>query len=71
MDTGGRVARCGPDLSTCRAQSAGAHDQHAVTGLTFGEEIAASLDHSWISDWEDAHKFSFASYPDSSGNPRL
>ncbi len=61
--------RAGLEYVPCAIRRA--HDQHAVTGLTFGEEIAASLDHSWISDWEDAHKFSFASYPDSSGNPRL
>jgi CMP/dCMP kinase len=36
-----------------------------------GEEAAVSFNRSWISDWEHAHGFSFASYPDAAGNPRI
>ena len=40
-------------------------------GLTYGDEVIASLRKSWIYGWEEAHSFSFASYPDKKGEPVL
>jgi len=59
----------GLDLVPCVIRSA---DEVSARGEgTAEEEVAGSLDRAWIGDWEAAHGFSFASYPDKSGSPRL
>ena len=40
-------------------------------GLKFKDEVVASLEQPWINDWEKIHEFTYYSYPDAQGNPRL
>lgn len=61
--------RAGLDYVPCVIRRS---DEKTMTArMTFREEIAASLERPWISDWEDAHDFRFPSRPDAAGNPRF
>lgn len=46
-------------------------EETSIKGLKYGEEVVASMQRPWIYDWEAAHSFRFASYPDVNGNPIL
>jgi len=49
------------------------YDQEETSekGLNYGDDVLTSLRKPHIHDWEEAHSFSFASYPDENGEPVL
>jgi len=46
-------------------------EETSIRGLKYEEEVIASMRRPWIYDWEAAHSFRFASYPDEQGKPIL
>lgn len=48
-----------------------ADDETQSKGLRYKDEVLSSLDRPWIHDWENAHKMKYASYPDTTGSPRI
>jgi CMP/dCMP kinase len=47
------------------------NDRAATRGPKYGEAVATSYDRSRICEWQEAHGFLFASYPDPAGNPQF
>jgi CMP/dCMP kinase len=46
-----------------------AKEETATKELTYKKEVLHSIQRPFIYDWEDAHSFRFASFPDEQGNP--
>jgi CMP/dCMP kinase len=61
--------KAGLDFVPCVIRRA--DDEAATKGLKYGDAVAASYHRSWICDWQEAHGFLFASYPDPAGDPQF
>ena len=59
------------DVAQGRPEGARTSGQADAQSLARKEKVIASLAQPRIRDWEAAHQFTYPSYPDAAGQPRL